>query len=75
METAKKIQQRRGENDLLCKFSKYFHMDGDIMRCQECGRGVIYSKKEEMLAHRAGCSFMDKTDNHPWQWIKRLLST
>ena len=62
-------------NALLCDFSRHYTMDGDIMRCAECGRGIIFSKMHELFTHKAGCSLAMKTDGHPWQWLKSVLGT
>ena len=54
-------------NESLRHFAKVWRMDGDLMVCQGCGRGVIASRFSEPPRHKAECQKNGYMDNeNPW---------
>lgn len=48
-----------------------WELDGDLMRCRECGRALIASRDGEKMRHRSGCKRAKRGD--PWQELRRIL--
>lgn len=60
-------------NRALQKLSQAWRLDGDLMVCCECGRGLIASRDGEKLSHRVDCENRERTD--PWQELRLILSS
>lgn len=48
----------------LMNWHKRFRLDGDLVRCQECGRGLHVSYPNEAISHQADCVSQDS--DRPW---------
>lgn len=75
--TAKQANEASELNALLCDLNKVYDVDGDIMRCRECGNGIIASRIEETLPHKKECSQHDDDfpdgGTNPWMAMKVIL--
>lgn len=57
-------------NEALRTLAKNWKLDGDLLVCRECERGLIASREGEPLAHRAGCK---NVNNHPWNALRSAI--
>lgn len=61
-------------NERLRNFGIVWKMDGDVMRCASCNRGVIASRRNEMPIHKHGCPKDGYMDNkNPWLLLTEWL--
>jgi hypothetical protein len=51
-------------------FADDWQLDGDLLRCTQCGRGLIASRDGEPLSHAAGCK---NKVLHPWRMLRVIL--
>lgn len=58
-------------NKVLLTFAEDWQLDGDLIRCKSCKRGIIFSRRHEPLNHRSDC----KTHYaYPWAFLGNILS-
>src|ERR1044072_814199 len=70
----KAAMSERSLNDAaLCEFGKHWELDGDYIRCAECGRPQLASYAYKTFPHRSGCDAAGKVDEHPWHALRGLL--
>lgn len=55
----------------LMEFGRQWQVDGDVIRCRECGRGMGFTNRREALNHRADCKTYY---GYPWALLENLLS-
>lgn len=55
----------------LLEFGMKWSVDGDVIRCRECGRGMGYYNRHEALNHQADCKTYY---GYPWALLENLLS-
>ena len=53
-------------------WSKRWKLDGDVMWCRCCKRGIHITRMGAPLNHTAGCKNDD--DLHPWHSLARLMA-
>lgn len=58
-------------NKALMDFSRVWQIDGDLIRCCECGRALIASRDGEDLRHRSGCRYAKRTS--PWKELRTII--
>lgn len=56
-------------NDHLNEWAKEWILDGDLVRCRQCNRAIIYSRRNEALVHAAGCKNLK---GYPWELLVAL---
>lgn len=56
-------------NAKLMEWFRIWKLDGDLVRCRECNRGIIYSRRDESLAHSSECS---NRLGYPWELLVAL---
>lgn len=56
-------------NQRLHEWSRAWRLDGDLVRCRECGRGIIYSRRDEALVHSSECK---QVMAYPWELLISL---
>lgn len=49
-----------------------FELDGDLMRCRACGRGIHISRDREDMIHAYGCR--NETYERPWELLAGAIS-
>ena len=59
-------------NELLLEFADRFRLDGDLLRCVECNRGIVASRMEEDFVHAAGCK-LRTIGGRPWTLLQAIL--
>lgn len=54
----------------LRRVAHAWEVDGDLMRCRECNRAIIASRRNEPMRHRSGC------DNAPllYPWAELMAA-
>lgn len=58
-------------NNKLMRLAEVWVLDGDLMRCRECGRALIASRDGQPLRHKMDCS--RSSEEHPWQLLRDAL--
>lgn len=58
-------------NRKLMDWSKEWILDGDLVRCRSCKRGIIYSRRDEKFIHSADCPTLMC---YPWELLIALTS-
>lgn len=56
----------------LMTFSKYWKLDGDLIRCQSCGRGIHCTNSKEPLHHASDCK--NSVLLYPWHNLQTLAN-
>jgi len=59
-------------NDSLRAFGVLFKLDGDLLRCRLCNRGIVASRADEDMAHEFGCDARNQL--RPWARLRAILS-
>lgn len=67
------MSERSLNDAALCEFGKHWELDGDYIRCAECGRPQLASYAYKTFPHRSGCDAAGKVDEHPWHALRALL--
>lgn len=62
---------KKRDSDLR-DLASVWELDGDLMRCRECGRALIASRDGETLHHHAECKHRDR--GHPWAELRNEMS-
>jgi hypothetical protein len=63
-------------NESLLYLSIAWKMDGDLMRCCGCSRGVIASRWNEEPQHASACLRAGYMDNrNPWLILKDIIDS
>lgn len=55
--------------DELMEWGRAWQLDGDVVRCRACKRGIHYSKRMEPLQHKAECQTWG---GYPWKLLCAL---
>lgn len=58
----------------IVRWTRLWNLDGDIVRCRDCGNGIHISRKAEAIRHHADCSETHGED-YPWQALQALLAS
>jgi len=53
-------------------WSKEWKLQGDVMWCRSCKRGIHITRMGTPLNHNAGCK--NAEDLHPWHGLARLMA-
>lgn len=56
-------------NEKLIQWANDWELDGDLVRCRSCKRGIIYSRRDEKLVHSADCKTWAA---YPWELLIAL---
>lgn len=56
-------------NEKLIEWGNAWKLDGDLVRCRQCNRGIIYSRRGEKLVHAADCK---QWAAYPWEMLISL---
>ena len=59
---------------LFKEFSKTWLLDGDILRCKKCNRGIHVSRMIEDFQHHPDCD-NNKENRNPWYYLFCLLKS
>ena len=61
-------------NEMLLEFAGRFRLDGDLLCCIECNRGIVASRMEEDFVHDANCK-LRRMRGRPWTELHAILSS
>lgn len=59
-------------NAMLLDFADKFRLDGDLLRCVSCNRGIVASRHDEDFVHAANCKML-RTRGRPWSALQGIL--
>lgn len=68
---ARSCMEKTTKNCLLIEFGKDWRLDGDLLRCRKCKRAIIFSRNNEAMVHKAGCS--NSHLEFPWHELSNLI--
>lgn len=60
-------------NGNLRNFYHFWKLNGDILRCRKCNRGIVASRWDEDMIHADGCEA--RLQVRPWDQLRRMIPT
>lgn len=60
-------------NEMLLEFAGRFRLDGDLLRCIDCNRGIVASRMDEEFVHAPSCKSRT-TGGRPWAELQGILA-
>lgn len=60
-------------NEMLLEFAGRFRLDGDLLRCIDCNRGIVASRMDEDFVHAPSCKSRT-TGGRPWAALQGILA-
>lgn len=60
-------------NRMLLEFATRFRLDGDLLRCFACKRGIVASREDEDFIHAADCK-LRVIGGRPWSELQAILA-
>jgi len=58
---------------MLLEFADRFHLDGDLLRCTSCNRGIVASRQDEDFVHAPSCN-LRMVKGRPWSTLQAILA-